>query len=89
VIPPRELSEILAHQRALFDDGKPIEDVLADLREEGASVIDCIRAVMSLMSLSLSEAKELVHNSEAWKDMRASFEADHAELERRLNEEWG
>jgi ribosomal protein L7/L12 len=84
---PRELDEILAHQRALFEAGKPVEDVLSDLRKEGASVIDCIRAVMSLMSFTLNEAKEFVHNSDAWADMRESFEADHAKLERRLKQE--
>jgi hypothetical protein len=89
VLAPREIDEILARQRALFGAGKPIEDVLVDLRKEGASVIDCIRGVMSLMSFSLGEAKELVHNSEAWADMRASNEADHAELERQAKQEWG
>ena len=58
-----------------------IEDVLLFLRRNECSKIDSIRALMLVRDLSIAEAKEIVHFSQAWKDSRESDEGFHAQLE--------
>lgn len=84
---PRDFEEAVKREGSLFSDGKTMESVLIDLRADGFSVIDCIRVVMSLQSCSLPEAKGIVHQSEAWADLRKAHEAAHLELEERARDE--
>ena len=44
--------------------------VLTALRAEGFSKIDCIRATVEVRQVPLQVAKRLVHESEAWRDIR-------------------
>lgn len=44
--------------------------VLAALRAEGFSKIDCVGATVEVRQIPLREAKRLVHESEAWSDTR-------------------
>ena len=83
----RNIGEVLTREGSLFRDGKTMESVLADLYMEGFSVIECIRVVMTLQSRSLPEAKVIVHQSEAWADLRETHEAAQLELEQWAREE--
>jgi hypothetical protein len=53
--------------KAAIDRGEPLDASLAALRQQGASIIDSVKAVReaNLVS-SLSEAKRLVEASSAW-----------------------
>jgi hypothetical protein len=57
--------------REALNHGFPIEPALAALRERGATLIDCVKAVREVQNLSLAEAKQLVDDSGAYRDLRS------------------
>jgi hypothetical protein len=67
--------------RRKLADGKVLDDALAELRAEGVSIFECIIAVEKIRKCGLAEAKQIVHFSPAWADMRAGHEKFHQELE--------
>jgi hypothetical protein len=67
--------------RRKLADGKILDQALAELRSEGASILQCIAAVENVQRCGLAEAKRLVHFSPVWADMREANENFHAELE--------
>ncbi|MGN9814477.1 hypothetical protein ACTMUQ_03900 [Streptomyces sp. SD11] len=79
--------DVLAESAAALRDGKSLDEVLTDLRSQGFGVIDSIKAVRRLRSCSLAEAKQIVHFSEAWKDMRETHDAFHGDLARKAEED--
>lgn len=54
--------------REALNRGFSAELALAALRERGVTLIDCVKAVREVQVLSLSEAKRLVDDSQAWRD---------------------
>jgi hypothetical protein len=57
--------------KAAMDRGEPLDASLAALRQQGASIIDSIKAVRETnLAVSLSEAKRLVEASSAWEGGR-------------------
>jgi hypothetical protein len=83
---PRAVEDALERAATLVGKGRTVDSVLADLRADGFSMIDCIRVVMKLQSCALPDAKRIVHESAAWADLRDAHEAAHAELARKLSE---
>jgi hypothetical protein len=75
--------------RARLNSGISIEDILAELRKEGFSVIESIKAVVSLQDVTLQEAKKLVHLSETWKDLRSTHDSFHEGLEKSISTSLG
>ncbi|MGK3201229.1 hypothetical protein [Amycolatopsis sp. MEPSY49] len=65
--------------------GVPLDAVLAELREGGCTQVDGIRAVCALTGASLAEAKEIVHVSPAWADVRQRADDLHRSLEQGLS----
>lgn len=57
------------------------EGVLEQLRAEGFSKTDSIRATVERLGVSLSEAKAIVHDSETWSDRRAADDDFHDDVE--------
>lgn len=72
-------SEVPDDVRSMLREGK-LESALSELRARGFPIIFAIRAVRDVMGQSLANSKELVHMSDAWKDMRPEMDALHAEL---------
>lgn len=70
--------------RSRLERGDELESVLDFLREAGFSLIDTIKAVMSLKSYPLAQAKELVHFSDTWADTREEHEELHERIVRDL-----
>jgi hypothetical protein len=66
-------------------EGSRWDAILENLRAEGFSKIDCIRATVEVLRLPLADAKRLVHESRAWADRRDQDDQWHdaliAELE--------
>ena len=56
--------------RRSLADGKTLDQVLSQLRTEGASIPDCIATVRAFRRCDVSEAKRLVEASAAWMDVR-------------------
>jgi hypothetical protein len=63
---PQSCSAVL---RQKLDDGKKLDDALADLRASGATIVQCIIAVTLYQGCGPDEAKRLVHSSPAWADV--------------------
>ena len=62
--------QVIERAGVLWDDGDRWDVILARLRAEGFSKIDCIKATVELLRLPLAEAKRIVHDSETWVDVR-------------------
>lgn len=64
------MSQSTTRAQELWSDGRAWEEIVASLRAEGFSKIDCIRVAVELLRVPLGEAKRLVHFSAAWADLR-------------------
>jgi hypothetical protein len=62
------------------------EALLCYLRSHGCSVIDSIKVLMMYQHVSLAEAKEQVHLSVTWADMRKSHDQIHDIIEQAAQE---
>ncbi len=60
--------------------------VLAQLRSDGFSPVESIKVTRAVLHVSLGEAKQIVHTSEAWSDARDDFEQLHAIVEQSAKE---
>ena len=68
--------------REALRDGATREEILGRLHARGSTIIDAIKAIRAVFSISLGEAKRLVTEHPAW---RAEVEANqplHDEAER-------
>jgi ribosomal protein L7/L12 len=69
----------LLHLAAGLDrDGRDLDSVLRALRDKGANVIDSIRVMRELKGWPLAQAKDIVHSSAAWSDLRDFHDELHA-----------
>ena len=79
-----DISAATAKCRELVSRGSPIEHVLAHLREVGLSKGQSIRVLVEAAGYRLREAKELVHSSAVWSDVRDRDDQFHDELLKNL-----
>src|SRR3990172_2917260 len=85
--PPRGLTEssvskkYLPESRRMHDTGRSTEDILAWLREQGATKVESIRLLIELGGLANEEAKMIVHWSDAWQDTREADDGLQASVE--------
>ena len=70
-----------------YESGLSWEPILQHLRAQGCGIIDCIKIVRHITNCTLRDAKVLVHESEAWSDLRAQNEEFHEQLWKVLEEE--
>ncbi len=69
--PPIDYSKAL---RRAVSAGKNLDEALAQLRADGASILDCVASVRAFHGCDLSEAKRVVESSAAWVDVRERTE---------------
>lgn len=67
-------------------DRKDWDAVLAQLRSDGFSPVESIKVTRAVLHVSLGEAKQIVHTSEAWFDARDDFEQLQANVEQAATE---
>lgn len=60
---------------------------MADLKSDGFSRVESIRAVVEITGASLGDAKLIVHQSQAWEAVRQETEDFHTALEAELSAE--
>jgi hypothetical protein len=80
----RELEKypaLLNLAREMLSLDAPIEEVLERLREESPSIIQSIKVVRDVLDLPLGQAKDLVHFSRTWSDMRDPISELHEQAE--------
>ena len=85
--PQERYEAVLQGARHLIDGGESMESALRYMRSAGLSQIECVKAVKSLMGGNLGQAKEIVHFSETWSDMRPYQEQLHKGLSDGLSAE--
>lgn len=57
--------------------GEPIELILDRLRERTATALESMKVLCELEGLSLRDAKDAIHTSETWADLRGVNEHAH------------
>lgn len=73
----QDLAPYVARCRELLSSGASLEEVIADLREQGLSKVHSIVVLRKGTGKSPEEAKQLVHFSAAWSDARQRDEEFH------------
>ncbi len=66
--------------RALWERSANMDQFLDELRRRGAFQIESIKAVRKFAKVDLGTAKEIVHFSKTWADLRENSEALHEAL---------
>jgi len=69
-----------ARANELWSGGERWDAVLRQLRADGFTKNDAIRASVDVLRLSLADAKRLVHGSDAWLDVKERDERLHEAL---------
>jgi hypothetical protein len=63
--------EVARHLRA----GRPLEDVLRDLRTQGRTMGDSVLILARAQAIELDRAQELVVTSDTWRDHREAYDS--------------
>lgn len=71
---------LLVRAEGLLAEGHEMQEVLRFVPANGCTIVESIKATMQLTGVSLGNAKQLVHTSEDWNDLRASHDAFHHAL---------
>jgi uncharacterized protein YPO0396 len=72
--------QLIAECKKLSDNGADFEGLIAYLRSAGCWKIDSIAILRETLGISLSDAKQLVHRSSTWRDLRGQDDALHDEI---------
>jgi ribosomal protein L7/L12 len=64
----------------LLPDGRSRDEVLAQMRDSGLTIVEAIKASMKLFDVGLSEAKSLVASHSSWVETARAAEPLHNEL---------
>ena len=75
-----EQAAIASDAEKLIHSGADCEIVLGVLRERGFNKLDSIKTLIRVSGMSPGDAKDVVHNSRAWRDSFARDEEFHASL---------
>jgi ribosomal protein L7/L12 len=71
----------------LDENNDNLENAILELKDQGASQIKCIKALMAVLKISLSEADKIVVNSNAWSLEKEQTETFRENLGNFLDEE--
>lgn len=69
--------------------GKNTEEILHFLRSQGCCKVTSIAVLAKTLAVGLGQAKEMVHTSQTWADVRARDDQFHASLSENLNQKDG
>lgn len=73
--------EFISECRRRSENGESLEGVLVFLRASGCSKIDSMAVIIKVYDMALPQAKEIVHLSRAWSDIRLSDDRFHEAIE--------
>ena len=76
-----KVESLLDASKKMLEDGKDVQAVLTFARQSGCSKTDAMRLLILLRDMSLAEAKQIVHFSEAWKDTKQQDEEFHDQMQ--------
>ena len=75
------MDDVVRECRGLLNCGAPVEELIRALRDRGLSKVHSMKALVDLGIADLREAKQVVHGSATWADVRDRDEA----FQRRLD----
>ena len=84
-IPPPIPADVMQTTRALIQRGASQQDVIQVMRNEQLHIVECIKLTSQLYELPLGVAKDIVHSSAAWQDVREQNETFHTQAIQALN----
>jgi hypothetical protein len=76
--------ESIRHCKELRAQGCSDEGLLSFLRNEGCSKVRSIAVIAEVLELPQAKAKEVVHSSNVWADVRHQDDRFHEDLAKRL-----
>lgn len=76
-----QYDEIAARARELFHSGADVEQVIAFLRASGLSQVWSAKVLVEVARMPLDDAKDAIHLSPTWADVRSAAEALHDVIE--------
>ena len=77
--------ELFQRSSEMHARGATTEEILRFYRDSGVSVPHSVQMLRKLTNVSLAEAKQIVHFSQTWADLREAHDRFHDTLERALN----
>ena len=80
-----DIAAASAKCREMLSRGAPVDQVLAHMREAGLSKVQSIWVLAEAGGKPLREAKELVHLSMTWSDVRHRDDQFHDDLLKNLD----
>jgi len=80
---------LISECKKMAAQGKNPEDILHFLRAEGCSKVTSIAILAKALEVGLGQAKEMVHTSRTWADVRERDDQFHASVPENLNQKDG
>jgi len=80
---------LISECRMMAAQGKNLEDIMHFLRAEGCSKVMSIAVLAKALEVGLGQAKEMVHTSQTWADVRERDDQFHASIPENLNQKDG
>jgi ribosomal protein L7/L12 len=77
MIKPDDFGLALNEASRQLQTGGDLEEVLFELRKQGADKIDSIKVLKSAMGITMGQAKSLVDRSDTWSDRFVQDQAFH------------
>ncbi|MCO5068797.1 MAG: hypothetical protein M9910_08990 [Kiritimatiellae bacterium] len=74
-------SELLRYCQQVLKDGANQEDIVRYLRTQGLSKVTSLPVLVQVLGISLDQAKQLVHSSATWNDVRIRDEKFQTSLD--------
>ena len=71
---PQAISD---EMESLVRSGMPQQQVIHRMRAAALNIVDCMKLIGLFYGLSMNQAKEIVHYSDAWASMRGEYDAFH------------
>lgn len=71
-------SELTDLRRKDLDDDQKIEETFQELRRDGLSRLEAVRAILDVLDVSLREAKRILATSETWGEARQAADSSPA-----------
>jgi hypothetical protein len=77
----KDKAGIFAESERLQSRDGTTEEILDLYRRNGLSILESMQFFKQLTNITLAEAKQAVHFSETWSDVRAEHDRFHAAIE--------
>lgn len=78
------MARIIAECQELHSQGRSTDEIVSFLHARGCSKVQSITVIATALGIGLTQAKEIIHTSQAWMDIKERDEHFHDSLERAI-----